>query len=141
MPSRRTCIAACLLLAACGDDGGGGDAEDVHFSLASDLTSADTFYDLPFPSDLRLTDKGTPNWNGLPFPSFLATIAPLREAAMQHPGFPVVPVIFMALASLLLVNAIWTAPEASALGLGATAIGALVYMLRLRGPSTSSSAR
>ncbi len=33
---------------------------------------------------------------------------PDRERAFRVPGFPIVPVIFMALALLLLVNAIWT---------------------------------
>ncbi len=52
---------------------------------------------------------------------------PDRERAFRVPGFPIVPVIFMALATLLLVNTIWTAPQASSLGLGMTAAGALVY--------------
>jgi APA family basic amino acid/polyamine antiporter len=52
---------------------------------------------------------------------------PDRERAFRVPGFPVVPVIFMALAALLLVNTIWAAPNASALGLGTTALGALVF--------------
>jgi hypothetical protein len=53
--------------------------------------------------------------------------APGRGRAFRVPGFPIIPVIFMALATLLLVNTIWTAPEASSLGLGMTAAGALVY--------------
>jgi len=36
------------------------------------------------------------------------------------------------LATLLLVNTIWTAPEPSALGLGMTALGALVYVVFYR---------
>ena len=57
---------------------------------------------------------------------------PDRERAFRVPGFPVVPVIFMALATLLLVNAIWAAPRASALGLGTTVLGAVVYSLFYR---------
>jgi APA family basic amino acid/polyamine antiporter len=52
---------------------------------------------------------------------------PDRERAFRVPGFPVVPVIFMALAFMLLVNAIWAAPRASTLGLGTTALGLIVY--------------
>jgi APA family basic amino acid/polyamine antiporter len=52
---------------------------------------------------------------------------PERERAFRVPGFPVVPVIFMALALLLLVNAVWTAPLPSALGLGTTAVGAFAF--------------
>ena len=57
---------------------------------------------------------------------------PDRERAFRVPGFPVVPVVFMALATLLLVNAIWTAPHASSIGLGMTATGALVYAVFYR---------
>jgi basic amino acid/polyamine antiporter, APA family len=53
---------------------------------------------------------------------------PDRERSFRVPGYPVVPVIFMALALLLLVNAIWAAPHASALGIGTTSVGALIYM-------------
>jgi APA family basic amino acid/polyamine antiporter len=53
---------------------------------------------------------------------------PDAPRAFRVPGFPVVPLVFIALAALLLVNAVWTAPGISALGLGATAVGGLVYL-------------
>lgn len=62
----------------------------------------------------------------------------LRRRAPDHPrpfrvpGFPVVPVVFVLLAVLLLVNTVVTAPEPSALGLGMTAVGALVYLVFYR---------
>jgi APA family basic amino acid/polyamine antiporter len=62
----------------------------------------------------------------------------LRRRAPDHPrpfkvpGFPVVPIAFVALATLLLVNTIITAPGPSALGLGMTALGAGVYEVFLR---------
>jgi hypothetical protein len=43
---------------------------------------------------LRLTAQGTPDLTGLPFPSFLMTIPGLVQVAMEHPGFPVVPVAY-----------------------------------------------
>jgi APA family basic amino acid/polyamine antiporter len=52
---------------------------------------------------------------------------PDRERPFRVPGYPVVPFVFIALAALLIGNAIWAAPKASALGLGATALGAIVY--------------
>lgn len=63
---------------------------------------------------------------------------PDRERSFRVPGFPIVPVIFMALATLLLVNAVWTAPTPSALGLAVTAAGAVVYaaIYRQRGKPT-----
>lgn len=57
---------------------------------------------------------------------------PARERAYRVPGFPVVPVAFMAVALLLLVNALWAAPYESALGVAVTAVGALVYVLAYR---------
>jgi APA family basic amino acid/polyamine antiporter len=58
---------------------------------------------------------------------------PDRERPFRVPGFPVVPFVFVGLALLLIANTIWTAPGPSALGLGMTALGALVYAVVLRG--------
>ncbi|CAN5221892.1 hypothetical protein BH11MYX1_BH11MYX1_43270 [soil metagenome] len=46
------------------------------------------------------------------------------------PGFPVVPIVFIALAILLIINSMWTAPRPAALGLGMTALAAVVYQWR-----------
>ena len=62
---------------------------------------------------------------------------PNRERAFRVPGFPVVPVIFMALAFLLLFNTIWAAPRITALGLGTTALGLIVYFVFYRRHSKS----
>jgi APA family basic amino acid/polyamine antiporter len=64
---------------------------------------------------------------------------PDRERAFRVPGFPIVPVIFMALALLLLLNAIWASPRASTLGLAMTALGAIVYNVFYRRRATASS--
>lgn len=58
---------------------------------------------------------------------------PGRERPFRVPGFPVVPFVFVALAILLIANTLWTTPKPSALGLGMTALGALVYAAFLRG--------
>jgi APA family basic amino acid/polyamine antiporter len=57
---------------------------------------------------------------------------PDRARPFRVPGFPVVPIVFIALAILLIVNTIWTSPGPSGLGLGMTAIGAVVYVGFLR---------
>jgi APA family basic amino acid/polyamine antiporter len=57
---------------------------------------------------------------------------PARERPFRVPGFPIVPVVFIALAILLLVNTIWTSPGPSALGLVMTALGGGVYAGFLR---------
>ena len=61
---------------------------------------------------------------------------PDRERPFRVPGFPVVPVVFVVLATLLLVNTVVTAPRPSALGLGTTALGAIVYLVVYRRRST-----
>jgi APA family basic amino acid/polyamine antiporter len=48
------------------------------------------------------------------------------------PGFPIVPVVFIMAALALLADAVWVKPFASALGLGATALGAGVYAITSR---------
>jgi APA family basic amino acid/polyamine antiporter len=62
----------------------------------------------------------------------------LRRRAPDHPrpyrvpGYPVVPVIFVMAALALLAVSVWVKPVASGIGLGATVLGAVVYMLTSR---------
>ncbi|MFO0588709.1 MAG: hypothetical protein U0441_14260 [Polyangiaceae bacterium] len=102
-------LASGALVGACGGDGsgsgGGGGATTTSsggasagtsaaFDLGADLTKPESFYDLPYPSDLRLTATGTPDLTGLPFPSTATSVPGLVKTAMEHPGFPVVPVAY-----------------------------------------------
>ncbi len=57
---------------------------------------------------------------------------PERARPFRVPGFPVVPVVFVALAVLLLVNTFYTAPVISLFGVGSTALGGVVYLVFLR---------
>jgi APA family basic amino acid/polyamine antiporter len=57
---------------------------------------------------------------------------PDRPRPFRVPGFPIVPIVYVVLATLLLVNTLWTAPKPSALGLAMTALGAVVYIVFLR---------
>lgn len=58
---------------------------------------------------------------------------PARPRPFRTPGFPVVPVLFVIVALLLLVNTVYTTLGPSLLGLGMTALGALVFAIRYRG--------
>jgi basic amino acid/polyamine antiporter, APA family len=58
----------------------------------------------------------------------------LPPSSFRTPAFPWPPVIFIACAFLLIVNALWTAPTESLAGLGLIAAGIPVYLLlRKRG--------
>lgn len=59
--------------------------------------------------------------------------APSHPRPFRVPGFPLVPILFITVASLLILNTILTSWRLSALGLGATALGALHYLTFLRG--------
>jgi len=58
---------------------------------------------------------------------------PARVRPFRVPGFPFVPLAFIAMALLLIGNTIVTSPGPSALGLGMTALGGLFYLAFLRG--------
>ena len=58
---------------------------------------------------------------------------PDRARPFRVPGFPVVPILFVLLATLLLINTVYTTFWPSALGLGMTAIGATVFVIFYRG--------
>jgi APA family basic amino acid/polyamine antiporter len=57
---------------------------------------------------------------------------PERERPFRVPGYPVVPIVFVLLATLLLVNTIVTSFTLSAIGLAITGLGALVYRMWAR---------
>ena len=57
---------------------------------------------------------------------------PERPRPFRVPGFPIVPIIYVALSALLLASTVYEKPVISALGLGATALGGLVYAVFYR---------
>lgn len=65
---------------------------EVAHDFTVDLTDPAHFYDMPFPSDLRLDPDGTPDLRGFPNPRRLAMVESVRAAATARPGFPVIPV-------------------------------------------------
>lgn len=64
---------------------------------------------------------------------------PNRPRPFKVPGFPVVPIVFVIIAVLLLVNTVYTKLIPSVIGLGMTALGALVYLVFLRGKAAPLS--
>lgn len=55
----------------------------------ADLANSAQFFDVPYPSDSRLTAKGTPDLRGYPIPDIAAKLVkPLRDIATERRGFP-----------------------------------------------------
>ncbi|MEZ4268296.1 MAG: hypothetical protein R3F39_18180 [Myxococcota bacterium] len=64
----------------------------VRFDLDENLDSADHFYDFPWPSDLRLTEAGTPAMTRIPSPVGVDLISAIVAISDERPGFSVTPV-------------------------------------------------
>jgi hypothetical protein len=69
-------------------------ATTADFDLGADLANPDSFYAMPYPSDLRLTADGTPDLRGFPNNLGESIIEGLRTTAMQRKGFPQMPVAY-----------------------------------------------
>lgn len=67
------------------------DAPTVAFELDAPL-AGETYWDLPFPSDLRLTADGRPDLEGFPNPRALPVLEALRSVARERAGYPVMPI-------------------------------------------------
>jgi len=86
---RRTAFVLALMITACSDDGS--PPSTVAFELDAPL-AGETYWDLPFPSDLRLTANGRPDLAGFPNPRGLPVVEDLLSVAAERHGFPVMPI-------------------------------------------------
>ena len=76
------------------EDAGASGAESV-FLPNADLTNEAQFFDVPYPSDTRLTAKGTPDLRGYPIPEIAAgLVKPLRDIASERRGFPMTSIAY-----------------------------------------------
>ncbi|MEP7122692.1 MAG: hypothetical protein ABJE95_17340 [Byssovorax sp.] len=71
----------------------------ISFDLAAKLGVQSSFYDLPYPSDLRLNATGGPDLTGFPFPGTYEVFNGIRKVAMDQHGFPVIPVAYFRLSA------------------------------------------
>lgn len=71
---------------------GGGVA--VSFDLHADLTQSASFWDFPYPSDLRLLPSGAPDVSGFPNDLSLGVVSGLKSVVGMRTGFPMVPVAY-----------------------------------------------
>lgn len=88
-------LAALALLTGC-DDGTTPPPPDnstkAVFDLAANLDDPAHFFDIPYPSDLRLDEGKHPHLTGFPNPSGAFVVTGMLENATEAVGFPVVPV-------------------------------------------------
>ncbi|MBK9036470.1 MAG: hypothetical protein IPL61_35360 [Myxococcales bacterium] len=92
MHARGLVLAALFGLGACGDDGGGA-TPDVLFELDGELAGA-TFFDAPFPSDVRVDADGTQAYGGFPNSGNVQIIRQLLALADARVGAPMMPVAY-----------------------------------------------
>ena len=87
----RTVLAALAFasLVGCTDDGA--PADTVAFDLNGPL-AGETYWEMPFPSDLRLTAEGRPDLAGFPNRRNLPVLNDLLSVAAERSGFPVMPI-------------------------------------------------
>src|SRR4051794_34946267 len=60
----------------------------VYFDLTGSTRTADTFWNLPFPSDLRLDPPGAPHMTGFPNPRNVAILNSLMLDIPDRRGWP-----------------------------------------------------
>ncbi|MEO8551749.1 MAG: hypothetical protein ABI678_17350 [Kofleriaceae bacterium] len=67
----------------------------IAFDLHSDLATGATYWDLPYPSDLRLAADGTVDLTGFPNRRNLPVVNDLLAGAKRRAGFPVMPIAYV----------------------------------------------
>lgn len=86
-------LALVFLVAACGDDGG--PSKTAYFDLDGELAGSATFWNLPFPSDLRLRADGGPELEGFPNPRNVPIMKALLAVGNDRRGWPTMPIAFV----------------------------------------------
>jgi hypothetical protein len=90
----RALLAGAVALGACGDGGSSG-PPDVYFDLGSTHDAFDTFWDQPFPSDLRMTATGELDLEGYPNVRDVPIANDLLVVARQHRAATMMPITYV----------------------------------------------
>jgi len=85
-------LLALVFGSACGGSEEAGST--LYFDLDGNITDSKTFFDFPFPSDLRLTPEGGPDLTGFPNPKDIVIVEDLLSAAADRKAFPTMPVAY-----------------------------------------------
>ncbi|RMH42649.1 MAG: hypothetical protein D6689_07510 [Deltaproteobacteria bacterium] len=86
-------LAAVAASAACGGASDRPGATAL-FDLDVDPATPQTFFSLPFPSNLRVNAIGGPDLRGFPNPKAIPIVADLVAAAADNRGMPAMPVVY-----------------------------------------------
>jgi hypothetical protein len=105
MRSSLALVIAAAVATGCGDDPAG--PPDVFFDLDGELAGR-TFFDAPFPSDVRVDADGTQAYGGFPNPNGGILIRQLVGLADAKVGAPLMPIAFFRFAA---PTAPWQAGE------------------------------
>jgi hypothetical protein len=89
---RAPSLVVLTLLGALGAACSSTPAVEAIIDLEADTAQAATFFDLPYPSDLRLDADGHPDLAGFPNPGEVELVEQLRRLAVDRKGFPTIPV-------------------------------------------------
>jgi hypothetical protein len=89
----RRLLALVMLVSACGDDGA--PSKTAYFDLDGELSGAETYWNLPFPSDLRLRADGSPDLDGFPNPRHVPILNALLVDANERRGWPTMPIAYV----------------------------------------------
>ncbi|MBA3465046.1 MAG: hypothetical protein H0T46_34245 [Deltaproteobacteria bacterium] len=79
-------------LASCGDDA---PSKTAYFDVEAAAYDAETFFDMPFPSDLRLGANGAPILDGFPNPRKVPILNALLAVAAERRGWPMMPIVYV----------------------------------------------
>jgi hypothetical protein len=90
----RRLLVISVLLCACGDDDGG-TSKTAYFDLETELAGSESYWNLPFPSDLRLRANGSPDLDGFPNPRNVPILQALLSVADERRGWPTMPIAFI----------------------------------------------
>ncbi|MFN0252066.1 MAG: hypothetical protein ACKV2T_34640 [Kofleriaceae bacterium] len=90
----RRWLVLLVLASACGDDGGM-PSKTAYFDLDGELAGSESYWNLPFPSDLRLRANGSPDLDAFPNPRNVPILRALLSVADERRGWPTMPIAFV----------------------------------------------
>ncbi len=89
----RRLLVLSVLVSACGDNADS--SKTAYFDLDGELAGSESYWNLPFPSDLRLRADNSPDLDGFPNPRNVPILKALLSVADERRGWPTMPIAFI----------------------------------------------